>query len=166
MTLFATEIETRFGTLSVAVNTSGALVATAFGDTRRLSQRLGHARVTFARGERLLRDVREQVAAYSNGRLRTFDLPLAPAGTPFQQAVWAALGRIPYGETRTYAQLARELGTSPRAIGNANARNPVCLIVPCHRVIGTGGALTGFAFGTALKSVLLTFESGGGAVGA
>jgi methylated-DNA-[protein]-cysteine S-methyltransferase len=107
------------------------------------------------------RDAREQVLAYFRGDRRAFALELAPAGTVFQQRVWAALGRIPYGETRSYGELARALRSSPRAVGRANATNPIVLIVPCHRVIGADGALTGFAFGEKIKRRLLDHERTG-----
>lgn len=104
--------------------------------------------------------VREQVGEYFGGARQEFDLPLAPTGSAFQQRVWTALRAIPYGTTRSYAQLAASLGLSggARAVGGANAANPICLIVPCHRVIGSNGALTGFAFGEERKRALLEHE--------
>jgi methylated-DNA-[protein]-cysteine S-methyltransferase len=102
--------------------------------------------------------VRTQLRGYFAGRRRTFDLRLAPDGTAFQQSVWAALREIPYGETRSYGELARQLGTSPRAVGRANATNPICLIVPCHRVVGADGTMTGYAFGEKIKHRLLALE--------
>jgi len=105
---------------------------------------------------------REQLAAYFAGELRGFDLPLAYAGTPFEQQVWAALRDVPYGTTCTYTDLAAAIGrpTAVRAVGAANGRNPVCVVVPCHRVVGSDGALTGYAGGTARKAYLLDLESG------
>lgn len=104
--------------------------------------------------------VAEQLAAYFAGELRGFDLPLAPAGTAFQQRVWAALRSIPYGTTATYRQIAEAVGNpaATRAVGTANARNPLPIIVPCHRVIGTDGSLTGYAGGLEAKRHLLTLE--------
>ncbi|MDP1028009.1 methylated-DNA--[protein]-cysteine S-methyltransferase [Sphingomonas sp. KR1UV-12] len=101
-----------------------------------------------------------QLAQYFAGQRRTFDLPLAPAGTPFQQQVWAALRTIPWGETRSYAAIATAIGrpTAIRAVGAANGRNPLSIVVPCHRVIGSNGALTGFAGGLAAKDLLLGIE--------
>ena len=92
--------------------------------------------------------------------LAVFTLKLAPSGTPFQQGVWAALQRIPFGESRSYGQIATELGNpgASRAVGRANATNPIALIVPCHRVIGSDGSLTGFAFGEDIKRRLLAHE--------
>ena len=86
------------------------------------------------------------------------DLPLAPAGTPFQKTVWRALRDIPFGRTVTYGQLAELLGTSPRAVGGAVGRNPISIVVPCHRVVGTDGSLTGYAGGLEAKRFLLALE--------
>lgn len=104
--------------------------------------------------------LREQLDAYFRGELTDFETPLHLAGTPFQQRVWAALREVPYGETATYGELAREVGqpTAARAVGAANGRNPVCLVVPCHRVVGAGGSLTGYAGGTDRKRHLLDLE--------
>ena len=100
-----------------------------------------------------------QLEQYFAGSRREFDLPLAPAGTPFQLAVWRALRAIPYGETRSYAQLAQAVGAGgPRAVGLANGSNPLPIIVPCHRVIGSDGSLTGFGGGLPIKHALLTLE--------
>ena len=105
-------------------------------------------------------DAKRQLRAYFAGELTAFELALAPRGTPFQIMVWAALRGIPYGETRTYGQLARQLDmpTGSRAVGAANGRNPVPVVVPCHRVIGADGALTGFYGGLRLKHALLELE--------
>jgi methylated-DNA-[protein]-cysteine S-methyltransferase len=102
-----------------------------------------------------------QLDAYLAGERAGFDLPLRPAGTPFEQDVWRALGEIPYGETWSYGQLAAHIGRpgSARAVGRANGRNPLWVVVPCHRVIGAGGALTGYAGGLELKRRLLELES-------
>ncbi|MET1026869.1 MAG: methylated-DNA--[protein]-cysteine S-methyltransferase [Dongiaceae bacterium] len=110
--------------------------------------------------EQAVAPVAQQIHDYFSGQRKNFDLPLAPRGTDFQQAVWAALRRIPFGATTSYARLAGQLGrpTSYRAVGAANGANPIALIVPCHRVIGTSGDLTGYAGGLALKEALLRFE--------
>lgn len=108
----------------------------------------------------LLRETQAQLAAYFDGKLKRFDLPLAPVGTAFQQRVWRALCEIPYGETISYAELAR-LVESPRgfrAVGGANGSNPIALIIPCHRVIATGGGLGGYAGGLDRKRWLLELE--------
>ncbi|HEY3687988.1 MAG TPA: methylated-DNA--[protein]-cysteine S-methyltransferase [Streptosporangiaceae bacterium] len=104
----------------------------------------------------------DQLDAYFSGERTTFDLPLAPRGTEFQRAVWSALTEIPYGQTTTYAQLALDIDrpTAIRAVGAANGRNPISLIIPCHRVIGTDGSLTGYAGGLPRKRTLLDLESG------
>lgn len=101
-----------------------------------------------------------QLREYFAGKRRDFDFPTAPAGTPFQQAVQAALRAIPYGETRTYAQIAAQIGQplACRAVGMANHRNLLPIVVPCHRVVGSKGALTGYAFGIGRKEALLRFE--------
>ncbi|MFF8837074.1 methylated-DNA--[protein]-cysteine S-methyltransferase [Streptomyces sp. NPDC015130] len=103
-----------------------------------------------------------QLDAYFAGRLTEFDLPLHLVGTPFQLRVWEELCRIPYGETRTYGELAEALGnpTASRAVGLANGKNPVSIVVPCHRVIGAGGSLTGYGGGLDRKQRLLALESG------
>ena len=102
----------------------------------------------------------DQLEEYFAGTRQALDVPRAPLGTPFQRSVWDVLARIPYGETRTYRQVADELGrpAAVRAVGAAIGRNPVCVVVPCHRVIGTGGALTGYAGGLARKQLLLALE--------
>lgn len=109
--------------------------------------------------------VREQLAAYFSRDLKEFDLPLAVRGTPFQEQVWAALRTIPYGESWSYRELAAAIGrpTAVRAVGLANGRNPVSVVVPCHRVIGADGALTGYGGGLAAKQWLLGHEAGSGA---
>jgi methylated-DNA-[protein]-cysteine S-methyltransferase len=109
--------------------------------------------------------VREQLAEYFAGERQQFDMPLKLAGTPFQQRVWQELVRIPFGTTITYAQLAQRVGrpTASRAVGAANARNPISIIVPCHRVIGADGKLTGYAGGLDKKQWLLAFERGAAA---
>jgi methylated-DNA-[protein]-cysteine S-methyltransferase len=149
---------TPFGAFSIAVNAEGAVLGTAFGNVHTLRERIPayHLSEDAVRG----RDARKQVLAFLTGKLRTFQLPLAEIGTTFQRRVWAELCRIPFSETRTYGEIAAAIGQprAARAVGRANALNPVCLIVPCHRVIGANGALPGFAFGAALKQRLLDHE--------
>jgi methylated-DNA-[protein]-cysteine S-methyltransferase len=103
----------------------------------------------------------EQLGAYFAGERTSFDLPLAPHGTDFQQKVWRALAAIPYGETTTYAAIAKKIGKprAVRAVGAANGRNPLSIVVPCHRVIGNDGTLTGYAGGLPNKKRLLELES-------
>jgi len=114
------------------------------------------------RDDELLADARRQLTEYFAGERTTFDLPLRPAGAPFQLRVWDALLRIPYGETASYGEIARELGhpTAARAVGAANGRNPLAIVVPCHRVIGSNGSLTGYAGGLECKRALLDLEVG------
>jgi methylated-DNA-[protein]-cysteine S-methyltransferase len=107
-------------------------------------------------------DARTQLAEYFAGRRRRFELPLAMDGTPFQRRVWQALREIPYGRTTTYGELARRIGRSPsasRAVGTANGRNPIAVVVPCHRVVGADGSLTGFGGGLERKRLLLELEA-------
>jgi methylated-DNA-[protein]-cysteine S-methyltransferase len=110
----------------------------------------------------LLDTAARQLVEYLAGSRTSFDLPLRPVGTPFQRAAWAALLAIPYGATRSYREQAQTLGrpSAVRAVGAANGRNPIPVLIPCHRVIGSAGALTGYAGGTALKRALLDLESG------
>ena len=133
----------------------------------------GLKHVIFLKGERqveipddwvenkeLFREVTRQLDAYFSGKLESFDLKLAPEGTEFQKSVWKALCKIPYGETRTYKDIAASVGKPKayRAVGLANNRNPIAIIVPCHRVIGSNGKLTGYASGLDLKAFLLKLE--------
>ncbi|MEO7272663.1 MAG: methylated-DNA--[protein]-cysteine S-methyltransferase [Vicinamibacterales bacterium] len=108
----------------------------------------------------VLIDTAQQLADYFAGRRRVFTMPLDMSGTPFQRQVWQALLTIPFGETRTYAQIALQIGSpsAVRAVGAANGRNPVSIVAPCHRVIGSGGQLTGFAGGLETKAFLLDLE--------
>ena len=110
---------------------------------------------------RPFRDASAQLREYFAGTRTSFDLPLAAPGTGFQQRVWAALHRIPFGETTTYGALAATLGSpaASRAVGAANGRNPLSIVVPCHRVIGASGALVGYAGGTERKRWLLSHEA-------
>ena len=110
----------------------------------------------------VLSEARRQLEEYFAGRRQAFDLPLALAGTPFQQRVWAALAQIPYGATLSYGELARNVQCpgGARAVGLANGRNPVAIVIPCHRVIGADGRLTGFGGGLDRKAALLQLEAG------
>ena len=110
----------------------------------------------------LLKEPAQQLNAYFKGTLRVFDVRVAPVGTPFQLNVWAALQQIPYGETLSYGELARRLGNpkAVRAVGLANGSNPISIIIPCHRVIGSNGSLVGYGGGLATKQALLALERG------
>jgi len=127
---------------------AGALVAIEFGQGRP------------ERGSPLLDAVRRQLDAYFAGRPTAFDVPLAPAGTPFQRRVWRAMAAIPYGEVRTYGGLAAPLGSAARAVGMACGANPIPIVVPCHRVVAAGGRLGGYSGGegAATKTFLLRLE--------
>lgn len=158
MKLHTTTFATPAGLFSCALDAAGAVVATAFGDVSVLRRRLPAC--DLAPGSLAGAHVRDQVHEYFAGARRSFDLTLAPVGTDFQHRVWTALGGIPFGETRTYREIATAIGNpaAARAVGRANATNPLCLLVPCHRVIGADGSLTGFAFGEQVKRRLLEHE--------
>ena len=112
------------------------------------------------RRDELFVDAAQQLAEYFDGKRRAFDLPLQPAATPFQALVLKALQRVPYGETRSYGELARAIGRpkAARAVGAANGNNPLPIVIPCHRVVGSNGALTGFGGGLPTKRYLLDLE--------
>jgi methylated-DNA-[protein]-cysteine S-methyltransferase len=116
----------------------------------------------WVRDEPALAELRRQLDAYLAGDLESFDLVLAPSGTPFQQQVWGALCAIPYGATASYGEIAATIGHpgAARAVGSANNRNPIAIVIPCHRVIGAGGALTGYGGGLPRKQWLLALEAG------
>jgi methylated-DNA-[protein]-cysteine S-methyltransferase len=140
----APALQTAVGSIGVAVEQE-AIVAIAF-------DREGSS------DHPLAREAHAQLQAYFEGRLRAFDLPLRPPGTAFQQRVWSALSLIPYGVTTTYGALAKDLRAAARAIGSANGKNPIAIVVPCHRVIGGDGTLTGYGGGLHRKQWLLAHE--------
>jgi len=111
----------------------------------------------------LLRETAKEIKEYLNGKRKDFDIPLKLSGTDFQRSVWNALRTIPYGETRSYREIAEQIGNAKacRAVGMANHWNPIAIIVPCHRVIGSDGSLTGFGGGLPLKERLLQLEGRG-----
>jgi methylated-DNA-[protein]-cysteine S-methyltransferase len=156
---YFSEFSTPLGVFSVAVDAKGSLTAAAFGNHRALQRRIGA--VSLVKDLAQTAPARRQVKEWLKGARRAFTLPVSPRGSSFQRRVWSALRRIPYGETRSYGQIARALGSSARAVGRANATNPVCVVVPCHRVIGADGTLTGYAFGGAKKRCLLKLEGAG-----
>jgi len=160
MQLHAATFGTPSGPFSVAVNEAGQVLATAFGDLSDLHPRLPEKCHLTGDTLGLTAPVQQEVAEYFSGRRRVFSVPMAAQGTAFQKRVWAELAAIPFGQTRSYGQLAAALGQSgaSRAVGRANAANPLALLVPCHRVIGADGSLGGFAFGAAIKQHLLTHE--------
>lgn len=158
MTYTHTRIPSPIGEL-LAVERAGALT-----DLHLLTGRQVPSPPADGRAERtpLLASLAAQLAEYFAGERRAFDLPLAPSGTAFQQAAWRALLAIPYGETRSYAEQARALGrpTATRAVGAANARNPIAIVIPCHRVIAADGSLGNYAGGVEAKRYLLALEAG------
>jgi len=151
LTLAATEAALRSVSWSVrGVNGQHRPVVAFDGDHSRACDR----------ASAILRAAAEQLTAYFDGKRTEFDIPLDPGGTPFQQRAWAVLRTIPFGTTISYAEQARRLGDTrkARAVGGANGKNPLPIVVPCHRVIGSGGALVGFAAGTRVKARLLRHE--------
>ncbi|KQN91071.1 cysteine methyltransferase [Sphingomonas sp. Leaf231] len=155
--LYRTSLPSPLGALTLVAD-DAALVAVLWPDDPPARVRLATME---ERGDHpVLAAATTQIGDYFAGRRIAFDLPLAPRGTDFQQAVWRALNAIPYGETRSYADIALAIGrpTAMRAVGAANGRNPISIVTPCHRVIGRSGALTGFAGGLAAKRHLLALE--------
>jgi len=146
------------GTLTLVASDAG-LVAILWEDDAPDRVRLGALANT--PDHPLLVQAERELGEYFAGRLTRFSVPLDMRGTDFQKSVWRALLTIPFGETRSYAQIATQIGrpTATRAVGAANGRNPISIIAPCHRVIGTNGTLTGFAGGLAAKEYLLGLES-------
>jgi len=156
MSIAFTTIDSPVGPLLLAASDEG-LHAIGFSRSRHPVPRGGDWREG---DHRLLREARRQLDEYFAGRRRSFELPLAPRGTGFQREVWHALTTIPYGETVSYAQLAARIGRpkAMRAVGAANGRNPLPIVLPCHRVIGADGSLTGFGGGLDAKRFLLQLE--------
>ncbi|BEE18932.1 methylated-DNA--protein-cysteine methyltransferase [Aeromonas enteropelogenes] len=149
-------LPTHCGDLLIAINERGLVHVDFVAGLRALPDMSGWQQD----GEALAPYLAE-FEAYFAGRLQRFTLPLAASGTEFQQAVWQALCDIPYGETRSYGDIARAIGkpNAMRAVGAANGRNPLSIIVPCHRVIGQNGGLTGYAGGLEIKKALLQLEN-------
>jgi methylated-DNA-[protein]-cysteine S-methyltransferase len=163
-TAYLDTAETPAGPLAFAVNEAGALIRSQFVNGRyplSIELELERDGYTLADDPQRTARAREQLQAYARGELRAFDLPLAPAGTAWQRAVWQALTEIPYGETISYGELAALLGRpqAARAVGHANGSNPIPLIVPCHRVVGADGSLTGYGGGLDIKERLLAHEA-------
>ncbi len=148
-------LTTPIGELLLTADDDGALTAVDLPNRHRDTAGL-------ERDDEHLADARRQLTEYFAGERTSFDLPLRPQGAPFQRRVWDALLQIPYGETASYGELARELGhpTAARAVGAANGRNPIAIVVPCHRVIGADGSLIGYAGGLECKRALLDLEVG------
>ncbi|MFM1896379.1 MAG: hypothetical protein RLZZ385_1453 [Pseudomonadota bacterium] len=155
MTTYYDYLDTPIGSLLLAGD-GKALTLLGFP---RGSQRKRHGQ-DWVRAPEKFTETARQLRAYFDGELTDFDLPLAPAGTEFQRKVWRALQDIPYGETRSYGEIARRIGkpTASRAVGAANGQNPIPVIIPCHRVIGASGKLVGFGGGLPTKQKLLALE--------
>jgi len=148
--VYYAELESALGTLSFACDGDGRLIGLNFGPCTAATpidaRRCAH--------------VSEQLAEYLRGTRTTFDLVLAPAGTPFQRRVWKGLTDIPYGQVISYGELARRIGMpgAARAVGQANGANPIPIVIPCHRVIAANGTIGGFSSGLANKRQLLALE--------
>ena len=157
MTYFSKAIWSPVGELTLVADESG-LAAILWEDDKPDRVRLGA--LTEKADHPVLVETELQLGEYFAGERRTFDVPLSFAGTDFQKRVWAALLAIPFGETRSYGEIADQLGNpgASRAVGAANGRNPISIIAPCHRVVGSNGKLTGFAGGLEAKAFLLDLE--------
>lgn len=163
LTCYAAAVVSPVGPLLVVVDGAGAVVRIEFASAAsrdEIAAELARRGVELADSEERTAVVRRQLAEYFAGTRRRFDLEIAPGGTGFQRRVWLALREIPYGETTSYGALARDLGRpgASRAVGRANATNPIPIVVPCHRVIGADGSLTGFGGGLEIKRWLLELE--------
>ncbi len=156
MTLLYDTFDSPIGALTVAGDSQG-IHHILFENNRYDAKGREH----WQRDAHALRDARGQLLEYLRGERVRFDLPLAPYGTPFQLRVWKALADIPFGQTWSYVALARHINhpTASRAVGAANGRNPLPIVLPCHRVIGSSGALTGFGGGLEAKAALLQLEA-------
>jgi methylated-DNA-[protein]-cysteine S-methyltransferase len=153
--MFYTHLTSPLGTLLLAADDSGLrLISFPKGKEPATPDS------TWSKDETPLREPIRQLCAYFAGELETFNLPLAPQGTPFQQKVWSELLKIPFGETVSYGQLAQRIGNpnASRAVGLANGSNPIPIVIPCHRVIGSNGKLTGYGGGLPIKEKLLALE--------
>ncbi len=164
MRAYVEEIESPAGPLVLAVNDAGALLWLQLADgdyERTVEQELEREGFEFGREPSRTARACEELMEYCAGTRREFGLPLAVVGTEWQKAVWEALTRIPFGETRSYAEIAAMAGRpkAARAVGRANATNRLPVVVPCHRVIGADGSLSGFTGGTHLKTRLLEHEA-------
>lgn len=158
-TLHFARMDSPIGTLTLAADAAG-LRHIEFPTNRHPVDRAGWSPGARGAIAETLATARAQLLEYFAGERRTFALPLAPEGTPFQREVWTMLARIPWGATWSYGQLAKAIGqpAAVRAVGAANGRNPLPIVLPCHRVIGSDGALTGFGGGLPIKEALLRLE--------
>jgi len=169
--IFTTQLQTPLGAMLAGASAEGICIL-EFTDRQTLEAQV--RRVTHLLGGEIhagqsshLEQLKAELDEYFAGQRRAFRVPLVRPGTAFQQAVWDLLCQIPYGETRTYQQIARQLNRpdSARAVGAANAINPIAIVVPCHRLVGSGGSLTGYGGGIWRKQRLLEFEKSGIIIG-
>jgi methylated-DNA-[protein]-cysteine S-methyltransferase len=151
-----TQLESPVGELLLSADAQGRLTRLHFPG------RTGAIPAAWLRDDDALAEPRRQLEQYFTGERTDFELELAPAGTPFQRQVWDALCTIPYGATASYGEIARDVGQpgAARAVGGANNRNPIAIVIPCHRVIGASGSLTGYGGGLDRKRTLLALEAG------
>jgi methylated-DNA-[protein]-cysteine S-methyltransferase len=150
------EFESSVGRLHVVATTDALKVVAYDSNWRGIKKKIK----VDAGPNRITKAVVKQITEYLSGRRTQFEIALAPEGTAFQKKVWNALEKIPFGETRTYTKLANKIGkpTAIRAVGRANGANPICILIPCHRVVGTEGHLTGYTAGIKVKENLLRLE--------
>ena len=155
MTIYQARIETQIGPLGIAEEDQ--MLTHLFFHQKKSPEHATWKWTPF------LREVAQELKEYCSGKRKTFDIPLKFHGSDFQMSVWNALRTIPYGETRSYGEIAEQIGNAKacRAVGLANNRNPIAIIIPCHRVIGADGSLTGFGGGLPLKQQLLNLEHNG-----
>jgi methylated-DNA-[protein]-cysteine S-methyltransferase len=153
-----TTIDSPVGELLASADAAGRITGLHFLDGHRIPTRDSN----WARDDQALAPLRRQLEEYFAGERREFELDLAPSGSPFQLSVWRELQAIPYGETASYGEIAAAVGQpgAARAVGGANNRNPIAIVVPCHRVIGANGTLTGYGGGLPRKQRLLALETG------
>ncbi|WP_306589654.1 methylated-DNA--[protein]-cysteine S-methyltransferase [Geothrix sp. 21YS21S-4] len=156
-------LDTALGPIQAAFDGAGAVIYLGFADhefREPLLAKLARLEPAVSPAPAVVARLQKQLDAYAAGARNDFDVPFRLHGSPFEQRVWAALQRIPFGETRSYGRLATELGDPnlSRAVGRANGANPISILVPCHRVIGANGTLTGYAGGLAMKERLLALE--------
>ena len=167
-TIYEASVASTFGRITVRTSEKG-IRAVTIGESRmprKRSQKVSRTNEVVSangqktRGAEWARQAARELELYAAGKLQKFTVPLDAQGTPFQQKVWKALREIPYGETRSYAEVARRIGNpkAARAVGTANRENPVALITPCHRVIASDGSLGGYALGLDTKSQILRME--------
>jgi methylated-DNA-[protein]-cysteine S-methyltransferase len=163
ITYYTTTVESPAGPLLCVVGEDGSVVRIEFEngrDAQKVTRKLAAEGFRVEEDAHRTAEVRRQLEEYFAGERQTFELSLAPEGTPFERTVWTELSRIPYGQTRSYVEIARAIGRpgAARAVGRANGANPIPIVVPCHRVIGANGSLTGFGGGLDVKSRLLEIE--------